>query len=75
MTRIRPMQDAAFGETDRDALVVAIDEPVIAAATGKGPGTVLHTGDFVWIGQGETARVFQNHSDKEARVVTLAFKP
>jgi quercetin dioxygenase-like cupin family protein len=75
VTRIRPKQNAALGETDRDALIVAIDESVVAAAAGKGPGTVLHPGDFVWIGQGETARVFQNDSDKEARVVTVAFKP
>jgi quercetin dioxygenase-like cupin family protein len=56
-------------------LIVTIDESAVAAAAGKGPDKALHPGDFVWIGHGETARVFKNSSEKEVHVVTVALKP
>jgi quercetin dioxygenase-like cupin family protein len=75
VTRIRPRQSATLGDSDRDDLIVTIDESAVAAAAGKGPDKALHPGDFVWIGHGEAARVFKNNSEKEVRVVTVAFKP
>jgi quercetin dioxygenase-like cupin family protein len=75
VTRIRPQQSATLGDSDRDDLVVAIDESAVAPAAGKGPDVALHPGDFVWIGRGDAPRVFKNNSEKEVRVVTVACKP
>jgi quercetin dioxygenase-like cupin family protein len=75
VTRIRPRQSATLGDSDRDDLIVTIDESAVAAAAGKGPDKALHPGDFVWIGHGEAARIFKNTSEKEIRVVTVALKP
>ncbi len=75
LTRIRPQQSATLGDSNRDDLIVTIDESTVTAAAGKGLDKALHPGDFVWIGHGEAARVFKNNSEKEVRVVTVAFKP
>jgi quercetin dioxygenase-like cupin family protein len=75
LTRIRPQQTATFGDSDRDDLIVTIDESRVAGAAGKGPNKSLHPGDFVWVGHGETAQVLNNDSEKEVRVVTVALKP
>jgi hypothetical protein len=63
------------GEPDSDELVVAIDEILVGSAAGKGPETVLHSSDFVWVSRKNSGRIVRNASDKEARFVTLAFKP
>ncbi len=75
LTRIRPQQSATFGDSDRDNLVVTIDESAVAGAAGNGLTKALHPGDFVWVGHGETAQILKNNSDKEVRVVTVALKP
>jgi quercetin dioxygenase-like cupin family protein len=75
VTRIRPQQSATLGDSDRDDLIVTIDESAVAPAAGKGPDEALHPGDFVWVGRGETQRIIKNNSEKEVRVVTVACKP
>jgi quercetin dioxygenase-like cupin family protein len=75
LATIRPRQTAKFGESANDDLVLAIDESVVAGAGEKGPDKVLHPGDFAWVGHGETARTFKNNTDKDMRIVTVAFKP
>jgi quercetin dioxygenase-like cupin family protein len=75
LTVVRPGKSAPVGEADRDELVVAIDEAVIASADGNGPGKTLHPGDFIWISRRNPPRVLKNMSDKPARFATLAFKP
>jgi hypothetical protein len=66
---------ATVGEPGRDRLIVAIDEVVVIPAAGKGPQKVLHPSDFMWLGRKEARRLVRNSGDKEARFVTLAFKP
>ena len=68
LTRIRPRQQAIFGEPDRDDLIVTIDEAVTADQQ-------LASGSSVWIARGGAGQVLKNNSDKEVRVVTVAFKP
>lgn len=75
LTRIRPHQQASFGEADTDDLIVTIDEAVIAAAAGKGPDQALAPGGPVWVARGSAKRILKNNSDKELRIVTVAFKP
>jgi quercetin dioxygenase-like cupin family protein len=75
LTVVRPGQSAPIGEADREQLVIAIDEVVIASTEGSGSGKMLHPGDFVWINRGDPPRVLKNTSDKQARFATLAFKP
>lgn len=75
LTRIRPRQQATFGDTDRDELIVTIDAAAIAAAAGKGPDQALVPGGSVWIARGGAKRVLKNNGDNELRVVTVAFTP
>jgi quercetin dioxygenase-like cupin family protein len=68
LTRIRPRQQAIFGDPDRDDLIVAIDEAVVAKRKTP-PGSVF------WTARGGARRVFKNNGDMEIRVVSVAFKP
>lgn len=75
--RIQPRQQTILGESNRDNLIVAIDEAVIAPATGKGARAdqKFAPGNSVWIARGGVRRVLKNNSDIEVRVVTVSFKP
>ena len=75
LSRISSRQEAAFGEPDRDNLIVAIDEATIAPSSGKTSGKTLAAGAAVWIARGGVGQILKNNSDKEVRVVTVAFKP
>jgi quercetin dioxygenase-like cupin family protein len=76
-TRIRPRQQANLGESDRDELIVMIDEAAITGTSGKGVrhDQKLAAGSVFWIARGGAGRVLKNNSDKEVRVVTVSFKP
>jgi hypothetical protein len=68
LTRIRPRQQAIFGDRDRDDLIVAIDEAAVA-------NRKMLPGGTIWIARGGAGRVIKNNSDKEIRVASVAFKP
>jgi hypothetical protein len=68
LTRIRPRQQAMFGQPDRDDLIVAIDEAAVANRKVPPGGTI-------WIARGGAGRVIKNSSEKEIRVLSVAFKP
>lgn len=68
LTRIRAGQQALFGDPDRDDLIVAIDEAVVA-------NQKMPPGGTIWIGRGGAGRVIKNNSEKEIRVVSVACKP
>ncbi len=74
LIRVSPSQAAPIEAASRDELVVAIDEVVMALAAGKAPGRVLHAGDFVWVGRGQSPTVVKNYGGKEGRLATLEFK-
>jgi len=77
LTRIRPREQATFGEAERDVLIVTIDsaEPSAAAGPAKGPDDTPTPGKPMWLARGAEKRILKNNSDKELRVVTVAFKP
>jgi quercetin dioxygenase-like cupin family protein len=68
LTRIRPRQQAIFGEPDRDDLIIAIDEAVVT-------NQKMPPGGTIWIARGGARRVIKNNSEKEISVVSVAFKP
>jgi quercetin dioxygenase-like cupin family protein len=74
LARIRPHEQASFGEADRDELIVAMDEAAVASAAGK-PDQTLAPGGPLWLARGGTKCILKNESGKELRVVTVAFKP
>jgi quercetin dioxygenase-like cupin family protein len=75
LTRVRPLQKVSLHDPQREELIVALDEAVLAFAVGKGPERLLRPGDYVWLGRGSVTRVFKNNSDKETRFITLEMKP
>ena len=75
LTTVRPGGNAPIGSGDRDELVVAIDEAVIAPASGQGAAKTLPPGGFAWISRRGPRRVIKNAGGKQARFATLAFKP
>jgi len=77
LTRVRPQQQAKFGESGRDDLIVTMDEAAIVVSAGKGAASnqTLASGSPVWIPRRGSGRVLKNISDKELRVLTIAFKP
>ena len=70
-TRVMPQQFVTLGDPNREELLVALDDGVVAPAAGKGPEKLLHPGDFQWLERGGLARVFKNYGDKEARFILL----
>jgi quercetin dioxygenase-like cupin family protein len=75
LTRVLPHREVLVHDSQREELIVAVDEVVVAFAAGKGPERLLRPGDFVWLRQGGVARLMKNKSDKEARYITLELKP
>ena len=68
LTRIGPQQQARFGEPGRNDLIVVIDEAVVG-------NRKMPPGGTLWIARGGARRVINNNSEREIRVVTVAFKP
>jgi len=75
LTRVRPHAQANFGDAGGDDLIVTIDDAVIVSAAGAGTDQPLATGEPVWIAHGGAKRILRNNSEKDLRVVTVAFKP
>ena len=73
LIRVLPHQSAALGDPDRPELIVALD--AVTTLDEKGLGNSLHPGDFVWLAAGKASRLFENNSDKEARLISFALKP
>jgi len=55
-------------------LIVAVDD-VVLASSPKDPGKPLHAGVLLWLARRTPPAIIKNPGDKEARVVTLEFKP
>lgn len=74
LTQIRPHQTATFGEKDVDDLVVPVDDAAVPSMKAKGPDEPLASGTPVWLARGKEKKTLKNNSDKDLRVVTVAFK-
>ena len=72
---VRPRQNVSFGDSPYPQLIVVLDAASISPASGDGADQALRPGDFVWFEKGGATRVFKNNSEKEARIVTMTFKP
>jgi quercetin dioxygenase-like cupin family protein len=73
LIRVLPHHSAGLGDPDRPELIVALDAVVTLGE--KGLESSLHPGDFVWLAAGKASRLFENNSDKEARLISFALKP
>lgn len=73
LTRIRAHGQAAFGERDRDELVVAIGRAAISATARK--EETLNPGEPVWIPRSKSTPTLRNNSDMELSVVTISIEP
>jgi quercetin dioxygenase-like cupin family protein len=73
LIRVLPHQSATLGDPGRPELIVALD--AVATAGGKDPENSLRPGDFAWLAAGKASRLFENNSDKEARLISFALKP
>ncbi len=71
---VKPKQEMRLRDSEREELLVSLDQAVIGFAEGKGPERLLHPGDLVWIGRGGVTRVFKNASAKEARFFLIEMK-
>ena len=74
LTDIRPHQTATFGEKDVDDLIVPVDDAAVASTKPKGPDEPLASGTPVWLARGKDKKTLKNNTDKDLRVVTVAFK-
>jgi len=74
-SRLRANRQAAFGEADRDELIVFGGAATISAASGKGPDQSLAPGEVVWIPRGKAKRAIKNNNDADLSIVVVAVKP
>jgi len=74
-SRLRANRQAAFGEADRDELIVLGGAATISAASGKGPDQSLAPGEVVWIPRGKAKRAIKNNNDADLSIVVVAVKP
>jgi hypothetical protein len=75
LSRVHPQQSATLGESDRDELVIAIDQFVLADSVKMGPGRIMNAGDFLWLERKDATRALKNDRGEEARFVTFSFQP
>jgi quercetin dioxygenase-like cupin family protein len=74
-SRLRANRQAAFGDSDRDELIVLGGGAAISPAPGKGPDQSLPPGEAVWIPRGKTKRTIKNNNDADLSIVVVAIKP
>ena len=74
-TRLRANRQAAFGEADRDELIVLGGGAAVSPASGKGPEQSLAPGEAIWIRRGKTKRTIQNNNDADLSIVVVSVKP
>jgi quercetin dioxygenase-like cupin family protein len=75
VSRLRSNRQAAFGEADRDELIVLGGSAAISAASGKGSEQSLAPGEAVWIRRGKAKRTIKNNNDADLSIVEVAIKP
>ena len=74
LTEIRPHQTATFGEKDVDDLIVPVEDAAVPSGKAKGPDEPLASGTPVWLARGKDKKTLKNNTDKDLRIVTVAFK-
>jgi quercetin dioxygenase-like cupin family protein len=74
LVRLPAHQRAGLSDLGGPELAIALDGGITQAG-GSSAEKSLRAGDFAWLDSGETARVFQNDGDKEARFVYFVLKP
>jgi hypothetical protein len=74
LIHLLPHQILTAGDLGGSELIVALDAVAVANRDGKGPESVLHPGDFVWLDQGRAAQVFKNNGDKETRLISFKLR-
>jgi hypothetical protein len=73
LVRLRPHSRVGLSDLGNAELIVALDAGIVQAG-GNGAEKPLNVGDFAWVPTGETARLFKNESDREARLVYFVLK-
>ena len=53
---------------------MALDDVPLTFAGGEEPEKLLHPGAFVWIDRGAVARLINNRSDQDVRLVVFTMK-
>lgn len=74
LVRLPPHQQVGISDLGGPELAIALDGGITRAG-GSAAEKSLHSGDFVWLDSGETARVFKNDSEMQARFVYFVLKP
>ena len=74
LVRLPPHQQVGISDLGGSELAIALDAGITQAG-GSGAEKSLRSGDFVWLDSGETARVFKNDSETQARFVYFVLKP
>ncbi len=72
---VPPHQNVSLGNSGDSELIVSLDNVLVATAGETGLAKPMRPGDFKWIAIGQAASVFQNNSDKEARLISFRLKP
>jgi len=75
LIRMLPHQNVSLGNTGGSKLMVSLDDALVATVGETGPAKPMRPGDFKWIAIGQTASVFKNNGDNEARLVLFQLKP
>jgi len=75
LVRVLPGQHMTIGDLKDFQLIVSLDPAGLSPTTGNGPDQTLHPGDFVWVVNGGSTRVFRNNGKSEARFIGFAFSP
>ena len=74
LVRLAPHQRLGLSDLGSSELAIALDAGILQTGGNSGDKP-LRSGDFAWLDSGETARVFKNDSEKEARLVYFVLKP
>ena len=74
LVRLPPHQQVGISDLGGSELAIALDAGITQAG-GSGAEKSLRSGDFVWLDSGETARVFKDDSETQARFVYFVLKP
>jgi quercetin dioxygenase-like cupin family protein len=73
-TRVFPHQNMEIANLPHEELLVALDDVPLTFAGGEEPEKLLHPGAFVWIDRGAVARLINNRSDQDVRLVVFVMK-
>jgi len=73
LVRLQPHSRVGLSDLGNAELIIALDAGIVQAG-GNGAEKPLNVGNFAWVAIGETARLFKNESDREARLVYFVLK-